>query len=307
MSIEIISAGLQTTIQDLGRKGWAHMGVPESGGADKLSLKLANLLLNKALNSPVIECTLTGPTLKFLKTYSLVITGADMNPMINDRKVKMNTVIRVYHEDILSLDSCLEGCRAYIALSENILTDEFLGSVSTYLPGKLGGFDGQALSDDSLIKTKPCESEHTNFQNLNFGLNIPFKNEWELRVMKGPEFDFVEETSKKDIFTSIFSVSNDSNRMGNRLNGVKIQLVNNDQMISCPMSIGTIQCPENGFPIILGCDSQTLGGYPRILQVAAVDLHLIGQLRPNDSITFKKVTIDQARGELKKQDSLIPS
>ena len=110
MSIEIISSGLQTTIQDLGRKGWRHMGVPESGGADKPSLKLANFLLNKALNSPVLECTLTGPSLKFLRSYSLVVTGADMNPKINNKEIKMHKVIDVEPNDILSLDNCSKGC-----------------------------------------------------------------------------------------------------------------------------------------------------------------------------------------------------
>ena len=92
--------------------------------------------------------------------------------------------------------------------------------------------------------------------------------------------------------------------MGNRLIGVEVDISNNNQMVSSPMVPGTIQCPENGLPIILGCDSQTLGGYPRILQVAATDLHLIGQLRPNDKVSFEMISIDQARKGLMKQDSL---
>jgi len=306
MSIEIISSGLQTTIQDLGREGWRHMGVPESGGADKLSLKLANFLLNKALNSPALECTLTGPSLKFLRSYSLVVTGADMNPKINNKEIKMNKVIDVKPNDILSLDNCSKGCRAYIALSENILAEDFLGSVSTYLPAKLGGINGLALTEGTLIETKSCESEVFSLTNKDLKLNDPFQNEWKLRVIEGPEYDFVKSASKEKIFSSIFSVSNDSSRMGNRLIGKGIELTNHDQMVSCPMSIGTIQCPENGSPIILGCDSQTLGGYPRVLQIAAVDLHLIGQLRPNDNIFFERISIDHAREEFKKQNSLFP-
>ena len=306
MSIEIISSGLQTTIQDLGREGWRHMGVPESGGADKLSLKLANFLLNKALNSPALECTLTGPSLKFLRSYSLVITGADMNPKINNKEIKMHKVIDVEPNDILSLDNCSRGCRAYIALSEDILAENFLGSVSTYLPAKLGGINGLALTEGTLVETKSCESEVLGITNKDLKLNDPFQNEWKLRVIEGPEYDFVKSASKENIFSSIFSVSNDSSRMGNRLIGKGIELTNHDQMVSCPMSIGTIQCPENGSPIILGCDSQTLGGYPRVLQIAAVDLHLIGQLRPNDNIFFERISIDHAREEFKKQNSLFP-
>ena len=105
MGIEIISSGLQTTVQDLGRAGWRHMGVPESGGADKFSLKLANFILGKSFNSPVLECTLTGPTLKFPSPYSVTITGADMNPKINNKEVGMNQVIEVEPNDILSMDN----------------------------------------------------------------------------------------------------------------------------------------------------------------------------------------------------------
>ena len=112
MGIEIISSGLQTTIQDLGRVGWRHMGVPESGGADKFSLKLANFILGKPFNSSVLECTLTGPILKFSEPYSLAITGADMSPKINNKEVEMNQVIEVKPNDVLTMEYCSKGCRS---------------------------------------------------------------------------------------------------------------------------------------------------------------------------------------------------
>jgi len=306
MSIEVVSSGLQTTVQDMGRKGWSHMGLPESGAADKFSLKLANFLINKNLNSPVLECTLTGPILKFLKPFSLVITGADMKPKINDIDIKMNTVIRAKTNDVLSLSNCSIGCRSYIAFSENLVTERFLGSASTYIPAKLGGIEGLPLQVGSIISTDPADfdiktSEKINLNTINF-----FTNEWELRAIEGPEFNFLSDESKKDIFSSPFIVSNDSSRMGNRLEGTRIELINNDHMISSPMSMGTVQCPKGGLPIILGCDSQTLGGYPRVLQIAEIDLPLIGQLRPSDKVLFKKISIDKARSELKNQASLFP-
>ena len=307
MGIEIISSGLQTTIQDLGRAGWRHMGVPESGGADKFSLKLANFILGKSFNSPVLECTLTGPTLKFSSPYSVTITGADMNPKINNNEVDMNQVIEVEPNDVLSMDNCSKGCRSYIAFSEDILSKDFLGSASTYLPAKLGGIEGLPLKEGSVINTKPCKLETTSITEIDFKLGIGFENEWNIRVIKGPEYDLIEEASREIIFSSIFTVSNDSNRIGNRLIGVEVDTSKNNQMVSCPMATGTIQCPENGFPIILGCDSQTLGGYPRILQIAATDLHLIGQLRPNDSVSFEMISIDQARKELMKRNPLFTS
>ena len=307
MGIEIISSGLQTTVQDLGRAGWRHMGVPESGGADKFSLKLANFILGKSFNSPVLECTLTGPTLKFSSPYSVTITGADMNPKINNKEVEMNQVIEVKSNDVLSMDNCSKGCRSYIAFSEDILSDNFLGSASTYLPAKLGGIEGLPLKEGSVINTKPCKSKTNSLREIDFKLGKLFENEWTIRVIKGPEYDVIKKSSREITFSSIFTVSNDSNRIGNRLMGIKVDVLNNNQMVSCPMAPGTIQCPENGLPIILGCDSQTLGGYPRILQIAASDLHLIGQLRPNDSVSFEMISIDLARKKLMKQNSLFTS
>ena len=306
MSIEVISSGLQTTIQDLGRKGWSHMGVPESGAADKFSLKLANFLLNKELHSPVIECTLTGPVLKFLKSLSLVITGADMRPKINDKPLKINTIIRVKTNDVLSMSNCLVGCRSYIAFSENLISERFLDSASTYLPAKLGGINGLPLQAGDVITTDPVNFDITKTKKIDLNTIISFTNEWELRVMEGPEFKFLKSRSKKYILSSSYTVSNDSNRMGNRLDGERIELTNKDQMISCPMNIGTVQCPQGGLPIILGCDSQTLGGYPRILQIAEIDFPLIGQLRPRDRVSFKKISLEEARTELKNQTQLFP-
>ena len=306
MSIEVVSSGLQTTIQDMGRKGWSHMGLPESGAADKFSLKLANFLINKNLNSPVLECTLTGPILKFLKPFSLVITGADMKPKINDIDIKMNTVIRAKTNDVLSLSNCSIGCRSYIAFSENLVTERFLGSASTYLPAKLGGIEGLPLQVGCIISTDSADFDITSSENIDLNTINFFTNEWELRAIEGPEFNFLSDESKKDIFSSPFIVSNDSSRMGNRLEGTRIELINNDHMISSPMSMGTVQCPKGGLPIILGCDSQTLGGYPRVLQIAEIDLPLIGQLRPSDKVLFKKISIDKARSELKNQASLFP-
>ena len=307
MGIEIISSGLQTTVQDLGRAGWRHMGVPESGGADKFSLKLANFILGKPFNSSVLECTLTGPTLKFSSPYSVTVTGADMNPKVNNKEVEMNQVIEVKSNDVLSMDNCSKGCRSYIAFSEDILSDNFLGSASTYLPAKLGGIEGLPLKEGSVINTKPCKSKTNSLREIDFKLGKLFENEWTIRVIKGPEYDVIKKSSREITFSSIFTVSNDSNRIGNRLMGIKVDVLNNNQMVSCPMAPGTIQCPENGLPIILGCDSQTLGGYPRILQIVASDLHLIGQLRPNDTVSFEMISVDQARKELMKQNSLFSS
>ena len=302
MDIKVVSSGLQTTVQDMGRNGWRHMGVPTSGAADKYSHQLSNFILNKKSNSPTLECTLTGPILKFLKPLSIVVTGADMKPKINEIKLKMNTLYAVKANDILSMGNCSTGCRSYVAFSEDIVSDSFLGSRSTYLPAKFGGLAGLPLQLESFLRTKPCDYNIQASKNIEIGAISNFSNEWELRVIEGPEFDFVSPDSKKDIYRSSFIISNNSSRMGCKLEGRRIELLNDEHMISAPVNIGTIQCSRNGIPIILGCDAQTLGGYPRILQIAEIDFPFIGQLRPYDKISFKKISIHEAQNKLKLQE-----
>ena len=299
MGIEVISPGLQTTVQDLGRTGWRHMGVPESGAADKFSMKLANKLLNKNFNSPTLECTLTGPTIRFLKSLSFVITGADMKPKVNNTSIKNNTTYTSKENDVLSLSNCSTGCRSYIAFSEDIISHSFLESYSTYLPAKLGGINGLPLQADSILKTRPSKFESLKKENIDLNTNDSYRNDWEIRVIKGPEFTFLKEESKDTFFNTIYQVTNDTNRMGTRLEGINLEFINNFHMLTNPVNMGTIQCPENGLPIILGCDSQTLGGYPRILQIVEIDYSLIGQLRPGDKVSFVNTSIKEARRELK--------
>ena len=306
MSIEVIFSGLQTTIQDLGRKGWRHMGVPESGAADKFSLKLANFLLNKKLNSSVLESSLNGPILKFLKPMNFVVTGADMQPKINKTALKMNSPSKAQINDVLSFSHSSAGCRSYIAFSEDLISESFLESTSTYLPAKLGGAEGLPLQTGAVIKTKSCELNTQNSQKIDLNLINPFTNKWILRVMEGPEFYSLSSESRVNIFASSYTVSNDSSRMGNRLDGTRMELFDSKHMVTAPVHLGTIQCPQNGLPIILGCDSQTLGGYPRILQIAEVDFPMIGQLRPHDKVSFVRVSIEEARDKLKQLELIHP-
>ena len=306
MSIEIISSGLQTTIQDLGRSGWGHMGVPESGAADKFSLRLLNFLLRKDIASPVIECTLTGPSLKFLKSFNVAITGANMKPKINNKNLETNTIFRAEINDVLSMGNCSMGCRSYIALSDDLVSEKFLGSSSTYLPAQLGGICGLPLKAGSIISTSKANLNLNKFEGVDFNAINPYTNKWELRAIEGPEFRFLSSKSKKQIFSSSYQVSNDSNRIGNRLEGVSLDLIDNNHMKSSPVNVGTVQCPNNGLPIILGCDSQTLGGYPRVLQIAEIDFPLIGQLRPRDKVFFKKISVEEACQELRAQSLLFP-
>jgi len=306
MSIEVITPGLQTTIQDGGRNGWRHMGVPQSGAADLFSYKAANYLLGKAHDSAVIECTLTGPRLSFLKEMQILITGSDMNPRINDKQVETYKTYSVSVGDELVMSACSYGCRSYIAFSDDLVCDPIMGSKSTYLPANLGGFNGKILQKGDIIQTRSSPTFKNKPQDSVEITGQDFTNQWSLKAIPGPEFDFLDQYSQTLLFSETFKVSNDSDRMGSRLIGANLNIKTTDHMMSGPLFPGTLQCPKNGSPILLGSDAQTLGGYPRLIQIPLFNRHLIGQLRPGDCIEFRRISNEEAFEELKQQALLFP-
>ena len=289
--LEVISSGLLTTVQDLGRSGWTQIGVPVSGAGDPFSAALANVLLGKDINSPVLECTLSGPKLKLLMNQQIVITGARMQLKVNNEVARHDTVIDVEAGSIIEIQSSKSGCRSYIAFSNDIEATNFLGSVSTYEPGKLGGLNGRALKKGDIIGFNSLDK---NSIKSGQGVSPRFDNSWIIRVTDGPEFNRLSSNAKDSIENLEYIISNDSNRMGIRLEGPSLAINESGEMISGPVFTGTIQCPEKGLPILLGSDAQTLGGYPRILQVAKVDRTLIGQMRPGDQLTFQRISVEEA-------------
>jgi len=301
MSIEVITPGLQTTIQDEGRSGWRHMGVPQSGAADLFSCKAANYLLGKACDSAVIECTLTGPRLSFLKEMQILITGSDMNPKINDKQLDMYKPYSVNVGDELVMSACSYGCRSYIAFSDDLVCNPIMGSQSTYLPANFGGFNGKILQKGDIIQTISSPNLTSKLQDSAEITGQDFTNQWCLKAIPGPEFEVLDQSSQTLLFSETFKVSNDSDRMGSRLIGKNLNVKTTDHMTSGPLFPGTLQCPKDGSPILLGSDAQTLGGYPRLIQVPLFNQHLIGQLRPGDSIEFRRISNEEAVEELKQQ------
>ena len=187
-----------------------------------------------------------------------------------------------------------ENLRFYIAFSEDIKGTEFLGSVSTYLPAKLGGLNGDTIQKDQMIDFKKASSEKYVGESIS-QIEKPF-NTSVIRVVEGSEFHLLN-MSASELEENEYIISNDSNRMGIRTVGQEMKINETGSMKSKPIYPGTVQCPENGLPIILGADAQTLGGYPRILQVIKADRHLLGQLKPGDRFRFSLVSISDAIDE----------
>lgn len=283
MRICVIKPGLQTTVQAGPRRGMRHLGVPGSGAADPLSLALANRLVGNAPLTPALETTLTGVTLRFEGEGFVAITGARAKARLSGERVKRHQTLAVRDGDILELGPAETGARDYVAFAAGIVVDDVLGSASTYLPAGIGGHQGRALLADDVIVTGDVESAPrmittpAEFRPL-------AATSWALRACNGAEIDLLDDTGKYDLFDTNFTIGNRADRMGLQFEGVSLLVASGGQLDSAPVFPGTIQCPEDGRPFLLGVDAQTIGGYPRVAHVARADRHLIGQLRPGNHV-----------------------
>jgi biotin-dependent carboxylase-like uncharacterized protein len=297
MTVRILKPGLQTTVQAGPRTGQRHLGVPASGAADALSLALANHLVGNAAFAPALETTLTGATVRFERDCFVAITGARARVRLNGERVKRHRTLAVAGGDQLEIGPAKAGARNYLALAGGIAVDEVLGSASTYLPAGFGGFRGRALRVDDVLALGPCSNAPAMLKTPK-DFRPPASTSWALRACYGAEVDLLDKESRFDLFDTNFSVGNRADRMGLQLEGARFAVKSGGRLASAPVFPGTIQCPEDGRPFLLSIDAQTIGGYPRVAQVARVDRHLIGQLRPGDHVRLLWRDIASAREEL---------
>lgn len=299
--IKIINPGFLTTVQDLGRYGYQQYGVSVSGVMDQLSAKLANILVGNDEGEGLLEVTMMGPQIEFKSSILIAITGADMQPVINGSSIKMNKSIIVNLGDKLSFKGLKSGCRSYIAFAGGVDVPIVMGSKSTFLRGKLGGFEGRALkTGDTLNIGQPStslyllEGKETNqgFCNMN-------NNTVELRVVLGPQDDAFTQKGLETFLSNEYHVTPNCDRMGYTLDGEKIEHKNKADIISDGISMGAIQVPSKGNPIIMMADRQTTGGYTKIGNVITSDLSKVAQAKPGDKIIFKKSSLQEAHTLIK--------
>jgi len=288
--IRIIKAGLQTTVQDNGRWGFQQFGMPVAGAMDINSLHLANKLVNNDLNEACLEATIDGPTIEFEAETYISICGANMQAQINTTSVEMYKTLYVKQGDILSFKGLIRGCRVYIAFAGGIRVPKVMGSKSTYLRGKLGGFNGRELKSGDEI-----EIGTNNINEIKVATNdeIPvFKDSFTARIIAGPEAEYFSLKGLETFLYAEYTLSQQCDRMGYRLAGEKIEHKSKVEIISSGIAFGTIQVPSHGEPIIMMADRQTTGGYPRIACVISEDLPYLAQLKPGDKLRFKEVKLN---------------
>ncbi len=283
--------GTRLTIQDAGRPGHRHEGIPRSGAADKLSFALANYMVGNAWDKPALECVLGGQHFRFEADMTVAIAGAEMWAQVNGQNVKNFSHFKVKAGDILTFSFARIGCRAYLAVPGGFEGDPFLGSVSTYLPANLGGHMGRSLQSNDRLKTQPGQQQPRSIPKS----YIPqFSDHVVLRALEGPEFYQLCLPSQRHLFVDPYRATQNTNRMGARLKGNRVVPNETKHMISSPLLPGTLQCPADGQPILAMTDGHCTGGYLRALQVIRADLWQLGQIKPGSKISFRRSIGDDA-------------
>jgi biotin-dependent carboxylase-like uncharacterized protein len=272
------------------------MGVPANGAADPLSLALANRLVGNTWNAPALEATLVGPTLRFDTDCAFAMAGARAVVTLNGSEQAHHETLYAKAGDELVVTATQAGARVYIALAGGLCANEMLGSASTNLQAGFGGHEGRALQVGDKLDLAPCEVELLRTPDE---FRWAMSSSWGLRTCPAGEPHLLDEPSRQALFDTNWTVDRRADRMGLRLDGPALTVSSDGRMPSAAVMPGTIQCPEDGVPYLLSVDAGTVGGYPRIAQVARLDRHVLGQLRPGDHVRLLRREPDEAVSELR--------
>ncbi len=297
MTLLVQSPGMFTTVQDLGRPGYGHLGVSASGAADPLSLRIGNRLVGNPDGAAALEITMLGGTFVFPDGATVALAGGDFGA-----SVPPWTTVTIPPGETVRLGPSRRGARAYLCVRGGIRVPLWLGSASTHILTGLGGYQGRALKKgDVLAIGDPPAAVSRRSLHLD---SVSFTRT-RFRVTPGPQWEHFPESAREAFLSANFRISEQSNRMGIRLTGAPIETVFNGQMTTEGVSLGAIQIPSGGQPIILFVEQQTTGGYPKIANVIAADLPNLGQLRPRDEVTFELVDFPTAVRLLREQEETL--
>ncbi len=297
-AFRVLNPGIQTTIQDLGRSDMMKYGIPISGATDRRSFLIANLLLRNRDNVAALETTLQGFKLQALRTITISITGADLDPWLNDQPAHQWTAFTMKEDEVLHFRKRRRGLRAYVAVQGGFDVPVMLGSRSTYLRGRIGTL----LREGETLNICPSDSEASEE-----GLTIPQEYrpnfDWTdpIRVLMGPQDDCFTPWGIETFLNSTYRISPQCDRQGFRTEGPTIEIAKGPDIITDPIPPGSIQVPGDGKPIILLRDAQVTGGYAKIAVVARVEMDRLGQVMPGDTIRFQRVDRQTALNLLREE------
>jgi biotin-dependent carboxylase-like uncharacterized protein len=306
MAIKVLKPGLATTVQDLGRPGYYHIGIPLSGGMDRHALAVANLLVGNAEGAAVVEAVFMRPELEFTHDAMVAVTPRELPPKLDGAPRETWSSFKVKRGQKLSFDFLKKGARAYIAVAGGIDVPVVLGSRSTYALGALGGFQGRKLEAGDELPVDAAATSVKEGRTVAEGLRgLPATMPTELRVMPGLYWHHITEAGGNGFFSDAWKVAPEADRIGYRFKGGKpLEFVPREPPFgagSDPSNItdacypyGSIQVPGGTEPIVLHRDAVSGGGYFMVGTIISADMDLIGQLQPNTQVKFVKVDMDEA-------------
>lgn len=296
MGIVFNKSGVFTTVQDYGRMGHQKDGFHVCGVMDRHSFWVGNMLVDNKEREAVLEFMINGPTLYFTTDTVICITGGDFDPKINGEPVPMYQAIEVKIGDELEMGFCKSGTWGYIAFAGGLDVPIVMGSRSTDIKCKFGGYKGRKIEDGdeiefhTSVKTLPHLNERK-VEKVEFGQDVV-----ELRVTLGPQDDYFSEAGLNTFFSQSYTVSHQCDRMGYRLEGPVIE--HNEKgadIVSDGIAKGAIQVPSSGQPIVMLSDRQTIGGYTKIANIISVDIPKLVQCKFPQKVTFKQVSVEEAQ------------
>ncbi|MEW9501024.1 biotin-dependent carboxyltransferase family protein [Jeotgalibacillus marinus] len=315
--IRVKEPGLLSTVQDEGRHGFQQFGVITSGVMDPFALRIANLLVGNDEKEAAIEVTLTGPTIEFEEDALIAICGADFSAVLDEEPLPLWRPVVVKKGSTLHMKFSKTGCRAIIAMGGGLDLPFIMNSKSTYVRAGIGGFDGRAFDKGDVINGKPLSKTSSQIvRSLTKKTRKALTAKWSIssvylaelynrktiRVIKGRQYDDFSAESQQDFWNEQYKLSSQSDRMGFRLNGPNLERIVSEDLLSEAVAFGTIQVPSDGQPIILLADRQTIGGYPKMGQVASVDLPALAQKKPGETMQFQEVSHQEAQRLLLKRE-----
>jgi biotin-dependent carboxylase-like uncharacterized protein len=305
MALEILKPGLATTVQDLGRPGYYHLGIPLSGGMDRLALAAANLLVGNDEGDAVLEAVFLGPEIRVTSDAVIAVTGAEMPVKIDGIEQPTWTTLTIKADQVLSFGFLKAGARAYIAIAGGIDVPVVLGSRSTYPLGALGGFQGRALKAGDTLGLLPAKRVVAVGTMVAPGLRRGPGSSPVLRVLPGLYWHRITTEAGKGFFEDTWKVAPEADRIGYRFRGGRpLEFVprvppfgagsDPSNIVDSCYPYGSIQVPGGTEPIVLHRDAVSGGGYFMIGTVISADMDLIGQLQPNQKARFAAVTMEEA-------------
>lgn len=306
-ALKIIAPGVHTTVQGARRIGYQDVGVPGSGPLDPVSFRLANALVDNASDAAALELLLQGPTCEVrADAVRLALVGRSAGVEVRPGSapgIPAGQSVRLTRGEVFRIGSLGDSACAYLAVEGGLDVPPVLGSVSTYVRGAIGGFEGRRLQKGDFVPLRLADAKVRAESALSRALDLGIERP--VRIVLGPQADYFTDEAVRTFLSSAYTVSHHSDRMGFRLEGPPLAHAKDYNLVSDGIVPGSIQVPGSGQPIILMADHQTTGGYPKIATVVSADLPLVGRRRPGRPIRFATVDVRQAERLRREQEAAI--